>query len=96
MANAIAIIKMAPTTLSSYFSSFKTLLRNPLPTPKVFVIKYLKQLVSKIIKVKLLTSARKSENFKPVALRDNKLEDIVAKALRLEFKMVNKLSLIVF
>ena len=59
--------------------------------PKAFIIKYLKQLILKIIKVKLLTLARKSKNLKPIALRDNKPEDIIAKALRLEFKTVNKL-----
>lgn len=91
MANAIAVIKMAPITPSSYFSSSKTLLGNPPPTPKASVIEHLEQLVLKIIKAKLPTSTRKSEDPKPVTPRDNKPEDVVAKALRLEFKTVNKL-----
>jgi hypothetical protein len=35
--------------------------------------------------------ARKSEDSKPVISRDNKPENIVTKALRLKFKIVNKL-----
>jgi hypothetical protein len=82
---------MALITLFFYFSSFKTLFKNLLSMSKVFIIKYFKQLILKIIKVKLLISVRKSENPKLIALKDNKLEDIVVKALRLEFKTVNKL-----
>jgi hypothetical protein len=77
MVNAIAVIKMAPTTLSYYFSSSETLLGNPLPTPEAFVVEHLEQFILKIIKAKLPTSARKSEDPKPVAPRDNKPEDVV-------------------
>ena len=82
---------MALITLSSHFSSFKTLLSNLLLMPEASVVEYLEQLISKIIKVKLPTSAKKSEDLKPVAFKDNKLKDIIAKALKLEFKTINKL-----
>jgi hypothetical protein len=91
MANVIAAIKITPTTLSSHFSSSETLLGNPLPSPETSVIEYLKQLISKIIKAKLLTSAGKSEDPKPVTPRDNKPEDIATEASRLEFKTVNEI-----
>jgi len=82
---------MALITLSSHFSSFKTLLSNLLLMPEASVVEYLEQLISKIIKVKLPTSAKKSEDLKPVALKDNKLEDVVIEASRLEFKTVDEL-----
>jgi hypothetical protein len=80
MANTIAAIKIG----------------NPPPTPKASIVEHLEQLISKIIKAKLPTSARKSEDPKPVALGDNEPEDIVAKASqyqssRLEFKTVDEL-----
>jgi hypothetical protein len=80
MANAIAAMKI----------------RNPPPTPEASVVEHLEQLISKIIEAKLPTSAKKSEDPKPVALRDNEPEDIVAEASqyqssRLEFKTVNEL-----
>ena len=59
--------------------------------PEASVVEYLEQLISKIIKVKLPTSAKKSEDLKPVALKDNKLEDVVIEASRLEFKTVDEL-----
>jgi hypothetical protein len=64
---------------------------NPLPSPEVSVIERLEQLISKIIEAKLSTSAGKSQDPKPVTPGDNKPEDIVAKASRLEFKTVNKI-----
>jgi len=76
---------MVSITLSSHFSSSKTLLKNPLPTPEASVVEYLKQLILKIIKAKLPTS-KKSKDFKPVAFKD-----IAAKASRLKFKTVDKL-----
>jgi hypothetical protein len=91
MANAIAAMKMAPTTPSSHFSSSETLLRNPPPTPEASIVEHLEQLISKIIKAKLPTSAGKSKDPKPVAPGDNKPEDMAAKASRLEFKTVNEL-----
>jgi hypothetical protein len=89
--NTIAAIKMAPTTLLSHFSSSETLLGNPPPSPEASVIEYLEQLISKIIKVKLSTSAGKSEDPNPVAPGDNKPEDVAAEASRLEFKTVNEM-----
>jgi len=47
--------------------------------------------LSQIIEAKLLNSARKSEDAKPVALRDNQPTDVVAKVSRLEFKTVDEL-----
>jgi hypothetical protein len=41
MANAIAVMKIAPITLLSRFSSSETLLGNPLPSPKASVIEHL-------------------------------------------------------
>jgi hypothetical protein len=77
MVIAIAAMKVAPP--------------NPLPSPEVSVIERLEQLISKIIEAKLSTSAGKSEDPKRVAPRDNKPEDVVAKASRLEFKTVNEI-----
>jgi hypothetical protein len=77
MAIVIAAMKVAPP--------------NPLPLPEVSVIKYLEQLISKIIEVKLSTSAGKSQDSKPVAPGDNKPEDVAAEASRLEFKTVNEM-----
>ena len=82
---------MALITLSSHFSSFKTLLSNLLLMPEASVVEHLEQLISKIIEAKLPTSAGKSEDPKPVAPRDNKPEDVVAEASRLEFKTVDEL-----
>ena len=55
------------------------------------MVEHLEQLISKIIEAKLPNSARKSEDAKPVALRDNQPTDVVAKVSRLEFKTVDEL-----
>jgi hypothetical protein len=91
MANAIAAMKITPTTLSSHFSSSETLLGNPPPSPEASVVEHLEQLISTIIEAKLSTSAGKSEDPKPVAPGDNKPEDVAAEASRLEFKTVDEM-----
>jgi hypothetical protein len=71
----------------------KALLAIQTATPPIqaSVVGHLEQLIAKIIEAKLTTSASKSEDLKLVAAKDNQPEDVADKALRLEFKTVDKL-----
>jgi len=80
LANAVDIVKaVLPIQIAS----------SPIQTS--VMVEHLEQLISKIIEAKLPNSARKSEDAKPVALRDNQPTDVVAKVSRLEFKTVDEL-----
>jgi len=91
MVNAIAAMKVVPTTPSSHFPSCQPSPGNPSPSPAASVVEHLEQLISKIIKAKLSTSAEKSEDPETVAPAENLPEDVAAEASRLEFKTVDEL-----
>jgi hypothetical protein len=71
MANAIAAMKVVPTTPSSHSSSCQPSPGNPPPLPEASIVEHLEQLISKIIEAKLSTSAGKSEDPNPVAAGDD-------------------------
>jgi hypothetical protein len=100
MANAIAAMKMAPTTLSCHFSSSETLLGNPPPTPSPCpncTTKSSSQVATEFAQqfVEALKSVNAKQEPPPPAKpfsasHEDKSEEPKARASTLEFKKVNE------
>jgi hypothetical protein len=90
MANAIAVMKMVPTTLSSHFSSSETLFGNPPLTPSPCP-NYTTRSSSQVTTEFAQQFVEAPPPAKPVSAgHEDKSEEPKARALTLEFKKVNE------